>query len=355
MSYKCIRCGYSTSHKGTFIRHIERVRPCKPKYVDCDKNENYSQNLLFDKITQNYTHVNTMSTQCQHNVNTKKMSTQCQHKMRILSTQNEDILAKMSTQCQHNVNTMSTQEKMSTQNAMSTQTSKLHKNETTISTKKKYYCKYCNSEFNSRQSKSRHEKKFCHKKLTIVEKQNNDLKKKLEEQQKQIAKLITEKKENSTLPYNDTNKDFLTDDMISQCMERQNRCVPEMIKLVHFNNKHPENMNLCIRNLKNKFMIIYDGNDWIIKDRDDMFDKLISDSEKMLQTKFMQWYSDKNKRGQYKKALDKFEKYINISSNKDLIDNVKKELKIMCYNLKNKIDKVNNNDYLITEIKIPSK
>jgi len=188
-------------------------------------------------------------------------------------------------------------------------------------------------EFNTRQSKSRHEKKFCHKKLTMVEKQNNDLKKKLEEQQKQIAKLITEKKENSTLPYNDTNTDFLTDEMISQCMERQNRCVPEIIKLVHFNNKHPENMNLCIRNLKNKFMIIYDGNDWIIKDRDDMFDQLISDSEKMLQTKFMQWYSDKNKRGQYKNALDKFEKYINISSNKHLIDNVKKELKIMCYNL----------------------
>ena len=24
--YKCIRCGYSTQHKGTFIRHIERTR-----------------------------------------------------------------------------------------------------------------------------------------------------------------------------------------------------------------------------------------------------------------------------------------------------------------------------------------
>ena len=33
------------------------------------------------------------------------------------------------------------------------------------------------------------------------------------------------------------------------------------------------------------------------------FDQLISDSEKMLQTKFMQWYSDKNKRGQYKKCI----------------------------------------------------
>ena len=30
-TYSCIRCGYSTTHKGTFLRHMERAKPCKPK------------------------------------------------------------------------------------------------------------------------------------------------------------------------------------------------------------------------------------------------------------------------------------------------------------------------------------
>ena len=37
-SYKCIRCGYSTNHKGTFIRHIERVRQCKAIEQNASKN-----------------------------------------------------------------------------------------------------------------------------------------------------------------------------------------------------------------------------------------------------------------------------------------------------------------------------
>ena len=64
---------------------------------------------------------------------------------------------------------------------------------------------------------------------------------------------------NNRLSYNETNKQFLTDDMISKCMEKQNMCVPEIIKLVHFNNIHPENKNIYISNLKTNYVRIDDS------------------------------------------------------------------------------------------------
>ncbi len=88
--YKCIRCGYSTNHKGTFIRHIERVRRCKPSNQNVDKNEIYKHNRLFEKINDNLE----ITPNCQHNVNimstSSTLSTLCQHEEK----------------CQHNVNIM---------------------------------------------------------------------------------------------------------------------------------------------------------------------------------------------------------------------------------------------------------
>ena len=254
-----------------------------------------------------------------------------------MSTLNEDNVNIMSTLCQHSpkgVNIASTLNE-----------DKLVENNVEKKKKKIYKCKFCGKDFNTRQSKSRHEKGYCPIKLkTVIT--NEHLLKQLEEKDKQINALI--ENVNHTLPYQNTNRKFLTDDMISQCMEKQNMCVPEMIKLVHFNNIHPENRNLYIRNIKTGYILTYNGNDWILNDKKVMMDQIISDNEKFLHTKFMEWYEDDGKKRKYKKAITKFEKYLIQSSNQDLINNVKEELKLMLYNIKNKIG---TNNYVVTELK----
>ena len=356
--YNCIRCGYSTNHKGTFIRHIERVRPCKAILKNVSKIEIYEHNLLFDKISKK----SQITQKCQHNVNTvntmSTLSTQCQHNVNIaknvniMSTQNEDIVNIMSTQNEDVVNTMSTliQDSTKSVNIVSTQNEDMNvqKNIDNILPKKKkkvYKCKFCTKVFNTRQSKSRHENSYCHNK-NVSTLTNEHLLKQLEEKDKQISALI-KNVDQSILPYEDTNRQFLTDDMISVCMQKQNRCIPEIIKLVHFSD-HTENRNLYIRNLKTGYIITYDGQEWVIKDNDDMLDKIISDNEKFMHTKFMEWYDDGIKKQKYKNAIKKFEKYLDQSTNQNLINRVKKELKIMLYNIKNKIG---TNDYLVTELK----
>ena len=356
-SYKCIRCGYSTNHKGTFIRHIERVRQCKAIEQNASKNDIYKHNLMFDKITEN----TTLTENCQRNVNVMstlstlcQRSEKCQRSVNVggkMSTLNEDVGGKMSTFKEDVVNVASTltqthqrnvnvkcqccQRRVNVESIITQKIKKLSPESLDKKKKKIYKCKYCDKQFNTRQSKSRHEKESCPTKHT-----KNQLLKKLQE--KQMNALF------DTLPYENTNRQFLTDDMISSCMERQNRCVPEIIKLVHFNIDYPENRNLYIRNIKTGYIIAYDGQDWVLKDNNDMLDKIISDNENFMHTKFMEWYDDNTKKKKYKKALAKFTKYLNNSSNENLIKNVKNELKIMLYNIKNKIG---TSDFLVTELK----
>ena len=131
-------------------------------------------------------------------------------------------------------------------------------------------------------------------------------------------------------------------------MKKQNRCVSEMIKLVHFNDKHPENMNILIRNIRTEYVMIFNGKDWIFKDRDEFFDKIITDNENIMHKKFLEWYDDAKLKSKYNTAINKFEKYLNASSSQHIIDSIKKELKLMCYNAKT--NKLTDSDYLVTEL-----
>ena len=76
---------------------------------------------------------------------------------------------------------------------------------------------------------------------------------------------------------------------------------------------------------------------------------LYNDNEKFIHTKFLEWYDDKSKKNKYKIAIDKFEQYLEQSSNQDLIQSIKKELKLLCYNIKNKVN-TKNSGYIVSEV-----
>ena len=363
MSYKCIRCGYSTEHKGTFIRHIERTNRCKNKFGNFSKNEIYEKNGMEMKITKlpyndkpadkpakpAYKNDKPADKPAKPEAKPEakpakpeakpdkpdKPEAKPETKLKAKLHKNiSDILIDTKTK----IETYSEEkiEKNSDEKINSRETTKndfkiIKEKKINVKTSKNTYdCKYCGKSFKHYQSRYKHEKYRCPKREIKPKKKKVQV-------------------DGSILPYNDTNKQFLTDEMIKKCMEKQNRCVPEMIKLVHFNNKHPENMNLCISNLKNDYVMVFDGEEWIVKNRDDMFDKLISDSEKILQSKFMKWFDDAKEDDKYNKAVEKFKKYLNKSSNQTLINNIKKELKLLLYNTRNK-KKNPLKDCIITEV-----
>ena len=218
-----------------------------------------------------------------------------------------------------------------------------------------FTCKYCEQKFKFKQSMYRHIKYTCTKNkdedlkelvrlMNIqMEQQKNDFlsqlqtqSNKLETQAKQIEKLMgkleisgsfntTNNIQNiQLLGYRQTDVSHLTDEDYKRCIKRVNHCVKNMIETVHFNPEKPENMNIYISNIKDKYIMVYDGANWNLANRKDELDRLYEEKEMMLE----EWL-DSNPEEELKQ---KFLKYLDNKDNDECLNRIKEEIKLMLYN-----------------------
>jgi hypothetical protein len=167
-----------------------------------------------------------------------------------------------------------------------------------------------------------------------------DLEKKLETQHKQIEKLAgkleihgvngsfnttTNIQNNITLlPYRQTDLSHLTDDDYKKCIKKVNHCVKTLIEKIHFNPEKPENMNIYISNMKDKYLMIYDGANWNLANKKDEINRLYEDKEMLLE----EWL-DTNPDAELK---DKFLRYLKNKDIEDCLLQFKEDIKLMLYN-----------------------
>uniref|UniRef100_A0A6C0AVQ9 Uncharacterized protein n=1 Tax=viral metagenome TaxID=1070528 RepID=A0A6C0AVQ9_9ZZZZ len=71
------------------------------------------------------------------------------------------------------------------------------------------------------------------------------------------------------------NWNYMDDNIVLNLMKKVNVCLPELVKIIHFNLEHPENMNIQITNKKENTIKIYDGREWKTQQRNDTIDNLI--------------------------------------------------------------------------------
>jgi hypothetical protein len=213
-----------------------------------------------------------------------------------------------------------------------------------------FSCKYCDQKFVFKQSMYRHIKYSCKKNtdedmkelarlFNLQMKQQEMLEshgkmilglaKKIE---KLMGKLEISGSFNTTnniqniqlLPYRDTDTSHLTEKDYRECFNHRNHCVKHMIEKVHFNPSKPENMNIHISNMKDKYIMIYDGFQWNIADRKREIDYLYDEKEMMLE-EWLESNPDKVLR-------DKFMKYLNNKEDDECVNQIKEEIKMMLYN-----------------------
>ena len=221
MEYKCECCNYSTKKKYNFDKHILSNK----------------HKLMI---------VNTKTTQSKHVVNTK-------------TTQNQDLVADIKTHL--------------------------------------FSCKYCERQFKFKQSMYRHIKYSCTKNKTEdltelvrllnlqLEQQRNDFQNQLKTQSKQIEKLMCKLEINNysqtnntinvtnnitLLNYKNTDTSHLTDLDYRKCIKNPLSCVLNLIEKVHFNPEKPENMNIYIPSLKDKYIMMYQDNKWMCENREEL-------------------------------------------------------------------------------------
>ena len=298
VNYKCPRCGYETHIKTIYVRHLERKLLCKPIISDNNLIEEYKKYGIKSNFIQK-----------------PKMNP------------NEPYI----------------------EPKMNLNEPKMNLNEPKYD--KSHECKFCKKRYSSNSHLHRHLRICKEKKKDEEDKKNlldlvNLLNKQLEEQReqlnkkdKQIEELIKKAGINigtqnvqqniNILAYKDTDISHLTDNDYLKCLKHSNFCIPHLIEKIHFNPKKPENHNIYISNLKNNYVMIYDGNKWNIKDRDESIQDLIDEKEVFIEQKLEEWIENGN---QYPDIMKKFNRYLEKKENDKVLNKIKNEIKFILFN-----------------------
>ena len=279
VDYTCIRCGYQTHDKTRMKNHFSRKNLCKPKLNDVDINL-YKDNILLGLPD-------------------------------VLSTTN-------TTTIDDNI----------------------------------FKCEYCSKIFKYKQTYYKHLNK-CNEKnqveevkismenlVKLLNQQINTYKSELDKRDKQINELIQKsgiincnniniQNNINLLSYYKTDISHLTDKDYIHCLNHLNFCIPNLIKKIHFNPKKPENHNIFISNIKNNYVMVYDGKKWNLQNRNESIGDLIDEKELIIDQKLEEWVANGN---QYPDIMNKFNNYLHKKENDDILNKIKDEIQLLLFN-----------------------
>jgi hypothetical protein len=217
-------------------------------------------------------------------------------------------------------------------------------------------CNFCNKTFTLQKNLNRHLKNRCKiKKKINTERQKiyqnliSTMQDKIEMLESKVANMeinggnkITNITNNNTtnignliniqlVAFGSEDKSHLSNVEIFNLLKKGFKSVPELIKKIHFDNNKPENHNVYIPNLSQKYVMVYNGEEWGLHDREDAIENIFDDGRNFLVIKrneFEEMLDDK-----FKTQLKKFDRF---ESQIDNVEIKKKELlddiKLILYN-----------------------
>ena len=198
-------------------------------------------------------------------------------------------------------------------------------------------CAHCNKSFKSRQGKYKHMKFFCKKKNDDLDKDVliKELRESNQELRKMIEKLLNSKSNvnNNNGTINTANRDintttniqinnygsenfqYITDNLFKKLLMKPVSAITRLIELKHFHPNHPENHNVKITNIHDKYAKIYQDKKWLIKHKRDVVEELVENG-----------YAD-------------FEEFKDLNED-ELAEKIKEKYKLMKLNYDNNFDKI---------------
>ena len=73
--------------------------------------------------------------------------------------------------------------------------------------------------------------------------------------------------------YGKEDYDKLSDKEYQIIINKGFKSVQELVKTLHFNKNYPENHNIYISNLRDNYVMVYDGKQWEVKNRKETIEK----------------------------------------------------------------------------------
>ena len=234
-------------------------------------------------------------------------------------------------------------------------------------TDKSVICGKCNKGFYNRESRKRHEK-IC---MVVKQPTNNvdeiaKLHQKMDKMENTIINLLSNVPEPTTnitnnnntqniqnnihvtLSYGEENMNHISIKDIISFLERGENGIEALVQYKHFNRDVPENHNVMIKNLNNKFALIYKEGRWEVVNKSYILEDLYTSNVTYLKGKF-----EEIKNNLPKKILVKFQKFLEMSRNVDIIEPILDNIRCILYNNRdlilelNKIKSTNGEELLM--------
>ena len=190
-------------------------------------------------------------------------------------------------------------------------------------------CEFCKKEYSTKPSLTRHLKTCKAKESNLIE-ENRVLKEKLV-----ISEALNNKPTtiNNNITNNITNNIQLTsynspnlegnEKYLKQAMKKLCMAIPYLIEKTYFNERLPENHNLCIKNNRTKVAKVFNGKKWITMDENDLLTELFNTNKDLIDD----YATEHNP--EYISKMDKIEEHIG-----DLYTKVNPEIKKVLYDNK---------------------
>jgi len=131
------------------------------------------------------------------------------------------------------------------------------------------------------------------------------------------------------LPFGKEDLSYITDDDYRILLNKGFNSIHYFIEYVHFNINKPENQNIYISNMRDKYILIFDGEKWVLKERDDVLQEIIQIKTDILNQKFIELIKTLDENTKYK-----FKCYLEKIYDNDIIEHIMNDLKLMLYNKK---------------------
>jgi len=159
-----------------------------------------------------------------------------------------------------------------------------------------HFCTHCGKKFTSRQGKYKHVKYYCKKKEELdkdviiqeLRESNQELKIMIEQLINKNLNINNGTINNNNAKgdinttnniqinnYGSENIDYITDTVFKKLLQKPMSAITRLIELKHFHPKHPENHNVKITNIHDKYAKIYQDKKWLIKHKKDVLEDLV--------------------------------------------------------------------------------
>lgn len=236
---------------------------------------------------------------------------------------------------------------------------------------KDYKCLFCNGNFSTKGNLTKHLNNVCqikkklqtkkdkinNDKIVYVNKIINDDKKEIKLLRNTIAKLLKNQSSNIIINNNNNNivntqnitnnnlmvnlnsfgKEDLSHITVTDYKKYLNgffRGFIEFIEKIHFDETVPQNQNICITNLKSKYLSVFDDGKWLTKEKNDIIDNLITKKYNLLSDKCEELEESKQINN---KTIKNFEEFCENYDNEESQKNTKTDIMLMIYNNKDKV------------------